>query len=296
MAEFRSSAMFDVTGWRVVVTGGGSGLGRIIAKTFLVNGASSVTLIDILQERLEDAVKEFSSIKKDLGLKGDVHVVQGDVASRDGIASVVSKVRNLGMGIDTLVLAAGIRRVNKKTFSPGLGLSKLVEAVQSLDWDDMEASFRINVFSQYYLTAGLLDLIGESAAKQSGKGSVICFSSVASKHTGQFVPAYQTSKAAVDQLVKIMAAECADLYIRVNAISPGLFPSNMNPMDPKHPDSNMRYAKEMPARRPGTEQEIASTALYLASPAGFYVTGQNIRVDGGRLLVAAGKILVREDE
>lgn len=57
----------------------------------------------------------------------------------------------------------------------------------------------------------------------------------------------------------------------------------------------MRFAKEMPARRPGTEQELASTALFLASPAGFNVTGQNIRVDGGRLLVAAGKIQIRDD-
>jgi NAD(P)-dependent dehydrogenase (short-subunit alcohol dehydrogenase family) len=80
--------------------------------------------------------------------------------------------------------------------------------------------------------------------------------------------------------------------VRVNAISPGLFPSNMNPIDPAHPESNMRFAKEMPARRPGTEQEIAAVALYLAGPSGGFITGQNIRVDGGRLLVAAGRISV----
>jgi NAD(P)-dependent dehydrogenase (short-subunit alcohol dehydrogenase family) len=54
----------------------------------------------------------------------------------------------------------------------------------------------------------------------------------------------------------------------------------------------MRFAKEMPARRPGTEQEIAAVALYLAGPSGGFITGQNIRVDGGRLLVAAGRISV----
>lgn len=62
------------------------------------------------------------------------------------------------------------------------------------------------------MTAGLLNLIGAAATKGDGRGSVICFSSVAARHNGQFVPAYQTSKAAVDHLVRIMAAEFADQY------------------------------------------------------------------------------------
>ncbi|EHY54811.1 hypothetical protein HRR83_004017 [Exophiala dermatitidis] len=294
MAEFKAASMFAVDGWNVVITGGGSGLGRIIGKAFLANGAESVTLIDILPGRLEDAKNEYATIRQQLDLKGDVYIVQGDVGSKHGIDEVVTKVKSLGKGVDTLITAAGIRRLNKKSFTPGQGLAALVESTNSLDWQDLDDSFHINVFSQYYLTAGLLDLLGASAAKHPGRGSVICFSSVASKHTAQFLPAYQASKAAVDHLAKIMAAEFADLYIRVNAISPGLFASNMNPMDPSHPDSNMKFAKEMPARRPGTEQELASAALYLASPAGFYVDGHNLRVDGGRLLVAAGKIEVRD--
>lgn len=140
------------------------------------------------------------------------HRVQGDVSSKEGIDEVVSKVRAFETGVDTLVTAAGIRRLNKKSFTPGQGLAALVESTRSLDWKDMDDSFHINVFSQYYLVAGLLDLLGASAAKQLGRGSVICFSSVASKHTAQFLPAYQASKAAVDHLVKIMAAEFADLY------------------------------------------------------------------------------------
>jgi NAD(P)-dependent dehydrogenase (short-subunit alcohol dehydrogenase family) len=126
---------------------------------------------------------------------------------------VLADIRNLEMdSIDTLIMAAGIRKTNQKAFVPGQSLEMLVEATRSLNWDDLEKSFRVNVYSQYYLTAGLLDLIGASAAKQSGRGSIICFSSVASKHTAQFVPAYQTSKAAVDHMVKIMAAEFADHY------------------------------------------------------------------------------------
>jgi NAD(P)-dependent dehydrogenase (short-subunit alcohol dehydrogenase family) len=79
--------------------------------------------------------------------------------------------------------------------------------------------------------------------------------------------------------------------VRVNAISPGLFPSAMNPTDPNDPEyNNMKYEREMPARRAGTEKEMVATALYLSSAAGAYVDGENIRVDGGRLLVLSGNI------
>lgn len=205
----------------------GSGLGKILAKAFLVNGAS-VTLVDIRQERLDEAAKELASLKEELSLPGQVRTyvkilhacplltvgsVQGDVGSKGGIESILSTIRGFGFQtIDTLIMAAGIRKTNQQTYTPGQSIESLVQSTRSLDWDDLETSFRVNVYSQYYLTAGLLDLIGASNAQHKGRGSVICFSSVASQHTAQFVPAYQTSKAAVDHMVKIMAAEFADQY------------------------------------------------------------------------------------
>lgn len=82
--------------------------------------------------------------------------------------------------------------------------------------------------------------------------------------------------------------------VRVNAIAPGLFPSRMNPADPADPSyNNMKYEKEMPARRAGTEQEMVGTALYLASSAGAYMTGDILRIDGGRVLVVSAKIKPR---
>lgn len=67
----------------------------------------------------------------------------------------------------------------------------------------------------------------------------------------------------------------------------------MNPSDPTHPESNMRFVSETPARRAATEEEMASTVLYVVSPAGAYITGSHLLADGGRLLVAAGKISSR---
>ncbi|KAL5342331.1 hypothetical protein BJX70DRAFT_386157 [Aspergillus crustosus] len=293
MAQFKADNLFSIPGRSAVITGGGSGLGRICAKTFVANGAS-VTIIDLEPSRLSSVKAELSQIASSLSPPSScqIHTIHGDLSSKSALADITSQLRILhkDTGIDILVHCAGIRRQNRIAYETGESLEKLAEATASLDYGDLEVSFRINLFAQYFLTAGLVSLLGEAAKKGGGRGSVICFSSVASKHNGQFVPAYQTSKAAVDHLVKIMAAEFADFYIRVNAISPGLFPSSLNPADPTHPESNMRFATEMPARRAGLEEEMAGTALYLASPAGGYMTGDNLHVDGGRLLVAAARI------
>ncbi|EPE34769.1 NAD(P)-binding Rossmann-fold containing protein [Glarea lozoyensis ATCC 20868] len=289
MADLKSQTIFSVLDRTAVISGGGGGLGRMVAKSLLVNGAS-VTIIDQFQHRLDVVEAELLELKQKSKLPGQIRKIQGDLGHEIGLKSVISQIKATHNEVDILVTAAGIRKVNKTAFTPGESLSDLVKATNSLSYEDLDASFRINLYAQYFLTAGLLDLLGAAAAKGDGRGSVIMFSSVAAKHNGQFVPAYQLSKAAVDHLVRIMAAEFADHYIRVNAISPGLFPSNMNPMDPAHPDSNMKFANDMPARRPGTEEEMAATALYLASKAGAYMTGANMVVDGGRMLVAAGKI------
>ncbi|KAL4809424.1 hypothetical protein BDV18DRAFT_157179 [Aspergillus unguis] len=291
MAQFKADSLFSIPGRTAVITGGASGLGLICAKTFLTNGAS-ITLIDIEESRLSSVQTDLAQTKDSLALPGTIHTIQGDLANKSALQHIISKLLTLHKhtGIDILVHCAGIRRQNPIAYTPGDSLAKLAEATSSLRYDDLEASFRVNLFAQYFLTAGLVEMLGAAAQKGGGRGSVICFSSVASKHVAQFVPAYQTSKAAVDHLVRIMAGEFASFYIRVNAISPGIFPSSLNPADPTHPESNMRFAVQMPARRAGLEEEMAGTALYLASPAGGYMTGDNLHVDGGRLLVAAAKI------
>lgn len=109
--------------------------------------------------------------------------------------------------------------MNEITYVPGSGLEKLQAATLSAPYEGWEHTFRLNVLAPYFLTAGLIDLLGKAAAQGDGRGSVILFSSPASVHNNQFVPCYQTSKAAVDHLVRIMAAEFADHYGRHPACS-----------------------------------------------------------------------------
>jgi hypothetical protein len=102
--------------------------------------------------------------------------------------------------------------MNEITYTPGDGLEKLEAATLSTPYQGWEQTFRLNVMAPYYLTAGLITLLGKAAANGDGRGCVILFSSPASVHNNQFVPCYQTSKAAVDHLVRIMAQEFSDFY------------------------------------------------------------------------------------
>ena len=285
--SLRVSDIFNVQNYQVVITGGASGLGKILARGFVANGCN-VCIVDIDQEGVDATLSELKAIAEESNTSSQVTSVVGDLSSEVGLQVIISSIKSKFSQLDVLVNCAGIRRVNAISYTPGESLSQLAAATGSSSYSNWESTFKINVLSPHFLTAGLVELLGKASQKEFGRGNVICFSSVSSVHNGQYVPSYQTSKASVDHLVRIMAAEFSDKYIRVNAISPGLYPSKMNPMDISIPESNMRYAREMPARRPGTEQELVSAAIFLASNK--YVDGRIIRIDGGRLLVCKGNI------
>jgi NAD(P)-dependent dehydrogenase (short-subunit alcohol dehydrogenase family) len=214
---------------------------------------------------------------------------------------VVAAVKICTASLDALLHCAGIRHMNAIPYTAGESLTKLEAATMSAPYGGWESTFRVNVLAPYFLTAGLITLLGAAAAKGDGRGSVILFSSPASVHNHQFVPCYQTSKAAVDHLVRIMAMEFAHFYsknsvsrdrihlttsaVRVNAMSPGIVPSGMTPNDAT---SNLSLAGETPARRPGNEEDMAGCALWLMSKAGAFMDGKIIRVEGGRLLILKG--------
>lgn len=181
------------------------------ARAFLVNGAS-VTIVDCDASRLDTVKKELEQLKQTLSLNGEIKTICGDLSEKNEVQGIIGKIRAMHTEVDILTHCAGIRRLNKIEYKPGESLQKLFDATRSLSYEDIEVSFRVNVLAQYFLTAGLVDFLGEAAKKGDGRGCVICFSSVASLHNSQFVPAYQVTKAAVDKLVSILAAEFAQFY------------------------------------------------------------------------------------
>lgn len=143
-----------------------------------------------------------------------------DLSSEAAIQSVIKKIKAADTPLDAIIHCAGVRVMNDIIYTPGEDLMKLEAATSSTPYGGWEKSFQVNVMAPYFLTAGLISLLGAAASKGDGRGCVIIFSSPASVHNHQFVPCYQTSKAAVDHLVRIMAAEFADFYSKFSIFFP----------------------------------------------------------------------------
>ncbi|KAF4819801.1 Rhamnolipids biosynthesis 3-oxoacyl-[acyl-carrier-protein] reductase [Colletotrichum tropicale] len=284
MANLRISELFDVAGRWVAITGGASGIGHMLARGCVVNGAN-VILIDINEKALADAKTELENLATSSNSDAGVVIIPGDLSSENKVKDVVDRIRSIRTSLDALIHCAAVRYMNDITYTPGDSLGQLEAATLSAPYKGWEHTFRLNVLAPYYLTAGLISLLGSAAAQGDGRGCVILFSSPASVHNNQFVPCYQTSKAAVDHLVRIMAAEFANFYIRINAMSPGIVPSGMTPDDGI---SNLRLVGETPAKRAGNEEDMVGCALWLMSKAGAFMDGKVVRVEGGRLLILKG--------
>lgn len=136
----------------------------------------------------------------------------GDLSTEKGVQSIIQQVKSAVTSLDVLIQCAGVRYMNKVAYVKGQDLESLEKATCSLSYSDMESAFRVNVYAPYFLTAGLVSLLGAAAAKGDGRGCVILFSSPASVHNHQFVPAYQLTKAAIDHMVRIMAMEFSNFY------------------------------------------------------------------------------------
>ncbi|KAF5489144.1 Rhamnolipids biosynthesis 3-oxoacyl-[acyl-carrier-protein] reductase [Colletotrichum siamense] len=284
MANLRISELFDVAGRWVAITGGASGIGHMLARGCVVNGAN-VILIDINEKALADTKTEVENLATSSNSGAEVVIICGDLSSENMVKDVVERIRSNRTSLDALIHCAAVRYMNDITYTPGDSLGQLEAATLSAPYKGWEHTFRLNVLAPYYLTAGLISLLGSAATQGDGRGCVILFSSPASVHNHQFVPCYQTSKAAVDHLVRIMAAEFANFYIRINAISPGIVPSGMTPDDGT---SNLRLAGETPAKRAGNEEDMVGCALWIMSKAGAFMDGKVVRVEGGRLLILKG--------
>ncbi|BCS02042.1 SDR family NAD(P)-dependent oxidoreductase [Aspergillus luchuensis] len=302
-STLRLETLFEVKDRWVAITGAGevpskennwldidmslsaSGIGRMLARGCTVNGANTI-LIDVNERSLEAAKTELQQLSQSEELPPtSVITIHEDLSSEAGVTAVVAAIKSIRNSVDALIHCAAVRYMNDITYRPGGSLDNLEEASLSAPYQGWEQTFRLNVLAPYYLTAGLVRLLGTAAARGDGRGCVIMLSSPASVHNHQFVPCYQTSKAAVDHLVRIMAAEFADYYIRVNGISPGIVPSGMTTTDA---NSNLHLAAEAPAGRAGNEEDMVGTMLWLISKAGAFMDGKVIRVEGGRLLILRG--------
>ncbi|WWD22570.1 hypothetical protein CI109_107063 [Kwoniella shandongensis] len=277
--------LFSVRGKVIVITGGGTGLGRYMAEGFVTNGAK-VYITGRRADVLDNAVRELEAFKAN---GGEVYSVQGDVSTKEGAKKIVDAVSERESVVDVLVNNAGAQRPWKNPIKD----HNDPDAVEKLMWDgvdddDWNVTHATNVNGVYFMTAGFIPLLRKSETK-----SVIVIGSVAAFANQRSVSSltYGVSKAATLHLAEMLAGRLSPLKIRVNSILPGAFPSEITSKVGEdgqrvlHPPAH-KAALRSPLGRPGLKHEIVGPALLLASAAGSYMDNAVITVDGGRLMNA----------
>jgi len=252
------TGLFSLEGRTALITGGSRGIGEMIARGFLDAGAR-VLLAARSEAGLDDAVQRLSPL-------GPCEAIVADLATTAGCRALVDAVAERVDGLDILVNNAGATHVGP------------FEDVPEDRWDEVMA---VNVTAVHYLTVGLLPLLRRRATADSPGRVLIIGSTSGFELSGLPDVAYQASKAAVHHLARHHAAELVSQHILVNVIAPGLFPTRMSAFLDL-PALRDPVLGTIPMGRAGRPDEIAGTAVFLASRAGGYITGQIVVVDGGR--------------
>ena len=249
--------LFDVTGRTALVTGASSGLGRHFAMT-LAGAGAKVALAARREDRLEDAVETIES------RGGSACAVALDVTDPAAIAPAFDKAEEALGAITILVTAAGV--------AANAPFTEMSEE----DWRFVMDANIDGVFRTAREGARRMQAHGKG-------GSIINVASILAFNVQRNLSAYATSKAAVMQMTRAMALELARDNIRVNALAPGYFSTEMNE-DFLASDAGQKMISTIPQARIGEPHELDGALLLLASDAGSFITGATIPVDGGALL------------
>ena len=250
-----TASLFDLSGKRALITGGGSGLGLSMARAFIHSG-SEVIITGRTEHKLQDAVEE-------LGHRASYIV--NDVSDLSSLPGLADQIENEAGPVDILVNNSGI---NMK--------KPLFEVTD----DEFQQIMQTNLNGSFALTREVSRKMAERE-----RGSIIMITSMAAIYGIPDVNAYTASKTAVLGLVRSLAVDLSPMGIRVNAIAPGFIDTPMlrRAFD-SDPERKKRVLQRTPLRKLGQPEDVASAALFLASDASRFITGVNLPVDGGNAI------------
>jgi NAD(P)-dependent dehydrogenase (short-subunit alcohol dehydrogenase family) len=270
--------LFDVEGHGVVVTGGASGLGLAFTEALADNGAR-VTMLDADARRLADECARLRAAG--YAVRGEVVDVSDHPALDRAIDAAVAAHGRLDVvfanaGIDSGPGFIGNWVGTERPRNPEGALENYTDE----RWNRVIDVNLTGIFATLRSAARIM--------KPQRSGRMIVTSSVASFQCEPAIgSAYMAAKAGVTHLTRCVALELAAYGITVNAIAPGFFVTNIGGGHAKHPAVQQAMAKVLPMHRVGFPDDIKGLALFLASPASAYLTGQQIAIDGGWTLGAA---------
>jgi NAD(P)-dependent dehydrogenase (short-subunit alcohol dehydrogenase family) len=244
-------------GKTALVTGGGSGIGLACAQRLLRDGAS-VTIAGRSVDKLRAAATD---LERDAPPGAEVRTAACDVTDEAAVEAAV-------------LVAAGSTGLDIAVANAGGGAAGSVLTTSAEEW-----RFTLDV----NLTGTFLTIKHAGRAMARG-GAIVAVSSIAGVLTHRFMSAYCASKAGLEMLVRCAADELGGLGVRVNAVRPGLVPTDLATPLTADPTIVDDYLDQMPLARLGTTDDIAAAVRWLAGPEAGWVTGQCIAVDGGHSL------------
>ena len=247
--------MKRLEGKAALITGGARGIGKMIAQRFISEGAD-IALCDINFEAAQSSAKELS------GGNGTIKAFSMNVADEENVNEAVKGVANEFGKIDILVNNAGITR------------DTLMLRMKTEDWN---AVIAVNLTGVFNVSKAVVRLMVKARS-----GRIINIASVVGVIGNPGQVNYAASKAGIIGLTKTMAKEFASRDITVNAIAPGYIRTEMT--EHLSQEAKDAFLRAIPLNRPGTPEDVAAVAAFLASDDASYITGQVICVDGGMVM------------
>lgn len=245
---------FSLNGKVALITGASRGIGRAITLGFARAGADVI----LASRKLPDLEKVAQEVR---GMGRKSLAVEAHAARMEEVKNLVSKAKEEFGRIDILVNNAG----TNPTMASALDIEERA-------WD---AIMNLNLKGLFFLSQAVARVM-----KESGGGRIINVSSIAGI-TPDILPVYSISKAGVIMATKVMAQQWAPYNIRVNAIAPGLTKTRFSEALWNNPEILKVAMSKTPMGRVAEPEEMVGAAIYLASDASSYVTGQVIAIDGG---------------
>jgi NAD(P)-dependent dehydrogenase (short-subunit alcohol dehydrogenase family) len=266
------SSRFDVAGFGVIVTGGASGIGLAYGEVLAAHGAR-VTLIDVDGDGV---AAEAARLAAD-GL--DVRAAAADVTDHGALDRVIDEAAELYGRLDVVFANAGI--------DPGVGFVGAWAGGERPRVDEGALERYTDERWNRVIDINLNGIFATARAaarhmrpRRFGR-IVVTTSLAATKNEPAIGAAYMAAKAGARHLMHMLALELAAYGITANAIAPGFFVTNIGGGHAHNPDVQAALAKDIPMHRVGFPDDIKPLALFLASPASEYITGQEIVIDGG---------------
>ena len=253
-------SLFDMTGQVALITGSSRGIGKAIAEEMAVHGAKVV-----ISSRKQDACDAVAAEINARHGDGTAIAVAANISAKDALQNLVDETRKAFGKVTALVCNAA----SNPYYGPAAGIQD----------EQFRKIMDNNILSNHWL----INMVAPEMMER-GEGSITIVSSIGGLKGSTVIGAYCISKAADMQMARNLADDYGPKGVRVNCIAPGLIRTDFAKALWENPDTLARSTARSPLRRIGEPEEIAGAAVFLASRAGAFTTGQTFVIDGGQTI------------